>query len=246
MSHEPRPLALALALCAVLAAPLAHAGSCGGALGLSSENIYRGISLSEGRRSAFGDVHCAFAQNWVAGIGANTVQASRNGADTQFTVYLDRRWRLDDDWSAKLGVIHYEPFHADNRAGFQYDELNAAIGWRGRWLSTLAWGPRVGNAYIGGPAGYNGWLYIETAWRQPLGGRFSLDAGLGYAHPSASPPHDYHYANLALNAAIGDAYLSLSRVWTRSLNFRYNAFDPPFEFTFPSKQRWVGSVVWMY
>ena len=38
-------------------------------------------------------------------------------ADTQFTLYLDRRWRLDDDWSAKLGVIHYEPLHAENRAG---------------------------------------------------------------------------------------------------------------------------------
>jgi uncharacterized protein (TIGR02001 family) len=241
MSLASRALAIVL-----VASPLAHAGSCGGALGLSSENIYRGIAQSEGGVSAFGDIHCTFAQHWVAGIGANTLRPPRNGMDTQFTAYLDRRWRLDDDWSAKLGVIHYEPLHADNRAGFQYDEINAAIGWRGRWLNTVAWSPRVGNAYIGDPAGYNGWLYVETAWRQPLGGRFSLDAALGYAHPSGTPPHDYRYANLALNAAIGDVYVSLSRVWTSSLKFRYNAFKPPFEFTFPSRQRWVGSVVWMF
>jgi hypothetical protein len=246
MSPAPRTLATGIVLVGLVATSLAQAETCGGALGLSSENIYRGISQSDGRVSGFADVHCAVAQNWIAGIGANTIHIPRGGADTQFTVYLDRRWRLDDDWSAKLGVIHYEPRRAENRAGFQYDEFNAAIGWRGRWLGTVAWSPRVGNAYIGAAAGYNGWLRVETTWRQPIGGRFSLDAGVGYAHPSATPPHDYHYANLALNASIGDAYLSLSHVWTRALFFRYNEIDPAFEFTFPSQQRWVGSLVWMF
>ena len=64
--------------------------------------------------------------------------------------------------------------------------------------------------------------------------------------PRAHPPHDYHYANLTLNAAIGDVYFSLSRVWTSALNFRYMDGNPPFELTLPSKQRWVGSVVWMF
>jgi len=246
VSPSARLLAVTLVPGLLAAAPPAYAGSCGGALGVSSENIYRGITQSEGRASAFGDVHCRFAQSWAAGIGANTFRAPWGRSDTQLTFYLDRHWRLDDDWSAKLGVIHYEPLHAQNRAGFQYDELNAAIGWRGRWLTTAAWSPRVGNAYVGTPAGYNGWLRIETAWRQPLGSRVSVDAGLGYAHPSATPPHDYRYANLALNVAIGDAYLSLGRVWTSSLYFRYSEFNPPFEFTFAPKQRWVGSVVWMF
>jgi hypothetical protein len=246
MRPAPRTLAIGMSLGALFATPLAQAKNCGGALGLSSENIYRGISQSDGRVSAFADVHCAVAQNWIAGIGANTIHIPRGGADTQFTLYLDRRWRLDDDWSAKIGAIHYEPLHAENRAGFQYNELNVATGWRGRWLGTVAWSPRVGNAYIGAAAGFNGWLRVETAWRQPIGGRFSLDAGLGYAHPSGTPPHDYHYANMALNASIGDAYLSLSRVWTSALFFRYNEFDPAFEFTFPSQQRWEGSLVWMF
>ena len=244
--HSSRLLAIALVLGALVAAPIVRAESCGGTLGLSSENIYRGISQSDGEISAFGDVHCSFAQRWVGGIGTNTFRAPSGRADTQFTAYLDRRWRLDDDWSTKLGVIHYEPLHTEDRAGYQYDELNAAIAYRGRWLTTVAWSPRVGNAYIGAPAGYNAWLYVETAWRQPFGSHFSLDASLGYAHPSGTPPHNYHYANLALNAAVGDIYVSLSRVWTSALDFRYNQFNPPFEFTFPSKRRWVGSAVWMF
>lgn len=246
MSATPRARTFALAIAGLAATTVAHAGSCAGALGVSSENVYRGISQSEGKASAFGDVHCGFAQDWLAGIGANTIRAPQGRDDVQFTLYLDRRWRLGEDWSAKLGAVHYDTIHAENRAGFQYDELNAAIGWRGRWLTTIAWSPRVGNAYIGTPAGYNGWTRIETNWRQPLGDRVSVDAGLGYARPSGPPPDEYRYANLTLNATIGNAYLSLSRVWTSSLTFRYADFYPPFEFTFPAKRRWVGSVVWVF
>lgn len=246
MSRRSLAFAAALAFGTVFAAPLAHAGPCAGALGLSSENIYRGISQSEGHLSAFADGHCAFARDWVVGLGANTYRTPRRTDDTQFTLFLDRRWRLDEDWSAKLGLIHYEPLQAENRAGFQYDELNAALGWRGRWLLAFAWSPRVGNAYIGDPAGYNGWMRIETTWRQPLGAGFSMDVGLGHAHPSGTPPHDYRYANLALNAAFGDLYLSINRIWTGPLRFRYEALDPPFEFTFPARKRWVGSVVWLF
>lgn len=237
---------MALLLGALVAAPLARAGACAGALGVSSENIYRGIPQSEGRVSAFGDLHCAIAQDWVAGLGANAYRTPWGTDDVQFMLYLDRRWRLDGDWSAKLGAVHYEPLHAANRAGFQYDELNAALGWRGRWQATLAWSPRVGNAYVGTAAGYNGWLRVETGWRLPLGSRVSVDAGLGYAHPSGTPPRDYRYASLALNATFGDAYVSLGRFWTGSLRFRYAAFDPAFEFTAPARQRWVGSVVWLF
>ena len=239
-------IAIASGFVGLVAAAPARAGPCSGALGLSSESIYRGISQSEGRASAFGDLHCALAQDWIVGLGANAIRAPSGRSDTQLTAYLDRRWRLDEDWSAKLGLIHYEPMRAGNRAGFQYDELNAALGWRGRWLLAFAWSPRVGNAYIGDPAGYNGWMRIETTWRQPLGAGFSMDLGLGHAHPSGTPPHDYRYANLALNAAIGDVYLSINRIWTGPLRFRYEALDPPFEFTFPARQRWVGSVAWVF
>jgi hypothetical protein len=224
----------------------AQAESCGGALGLSSQNIHRGIALSEGRISAFGDLHCPFAEHWVAGIGANTIRTPQGRDDVQVTAYLDRRWRLGDAWSAKLGLIHYEPLQAGNRAGFQYDELIAALGWNGRWLATLAWSPRAGNAYIGEPAGDNGWLRVETAWRQSLGGRFSLDAGLGHAHPSGAPPQDYQYASLTINAAFGDAYVSLGRIWTGPRRLRYETYDPAFEFTFPAGRRWLGSVVWLF
>ena len=236
----------ALGLGGLALAPFASAADCAGALGLNSENIYRGIPQSEGRFSAFGDAHCTFAPGWVVGIGASTMRTPEEQADTQLTAYLDRYWRLGDDWSAKIGVVHFEPLQAANRVGYQYDEINAVIAFRGRWLTTMAWTPRVGNAYIGTPAGYNGWLRIESAWRQPLGSLFSLDAGIGYAHPSSNPPQDYHYANLALNVAIDDVYLGLNRIWTSARKYRYADFDSPFEFTFPAEQYWLGSVLWMF
>ena len=44
----------------------------------------------------------------------------------------------------------------------------------------------------------------------------------------------------------GRHYLSINRIWTGPLRFRYEALDPPFEFTFPARQRWVGSVAWVF
>jgi uncharacterized protein (TIGR02001 family) len=233
-------------LVALLATAGAQAADCTGAVGLNSENVYRGIPQSEGQVSAFGDLNCRFARDWVGGIGASTLRTPARGADVQFGIYLDRHWRFGEDWAGKLGIIHFEPLHAESRVGYRYDEISAAIGFRGRWLTTLAWTPRVGNPYVGAAAGYNGWLRIETAWRQPLGEVFTLDAGIGYAHPSANPPQDYHYANLALGAAIGHAQFGLNRIWTSSRRFHYTGFNPPFEFTFPAEQRWLGSVLWVF
>lgn len=228
------------------AATRVQAADCSGALGLNSENIYHGIPQSEGQVSAVGALNCQFSQGWVGGIGASTMRTPARGADLQLGLHLDRHWRLGDDWSARLGVIHFEPLHEESRVGYRYDEINATLGFRGRWLTTLTWTPRVGNPYVGAAAGYNGWLRVETAWRQPLGEVFSLDAGIGYAHPSGNPPQDYRYANLALSAVVGDVQLGINRIWTGARRFHYTGFDPPFEFTFPAEHRWLGSVLWLF
>lgn len=243
MKASLRCIALGLAL---LAPATARPADCGGALGLSSENLRFGISLSEGRPSAFADAHCRFAQNWDVGIGAASVRSPAGRATTQVSFYLDRHWPLGEDWSFQLGVSHYEPAAVELRPAYRYDEARAYLAWRGQWMLGLNASPRVGNAYLGAGVGYNGWWRAESSWRQPFADRYSLDAGLGLAHATGTPPLDYRYANLTLNANFGDAYLSLTRVWTSARRLRYDFTEPPFEFRFAPDQRWVGSVMWMF
>ncbi|MEZ5461330.1 hypothetical protein [Dokdonella sp.] len=224
----------------------AAAGSCGGAIGASSDNIYRGFDLGDGQWGGLGDVHCAFATNWIAGLGATRVHLPGLPEDVQLAVYLDRRWRLSDDWNAKLGLIHYDTLRAVNRPGLQYDEVNAAISFRGRWQASLAWSPAVGNAYAPGFSGDNAWMWLETAWRQPLGDRFSIDMGLGFARPSGRTPADYRYASVGINFYWSGVVFNASHIWTDRLTYTYDRPGQSFVFELPAQHRWTGSLVWMF
>ncbi|MGB0134844.1 hypothetical protein [Dokdonella sp.] len=229
-----------------LAMPSANAGQWGGAIGASSENIYRGIALSDGQWSGYGDIHYEFSPRWIAGIGANSIRLPGQPEDIQLTFYLDRRWRLGEDWIAKLGFVHYDTVRASNRTGLQYDEINAAISYRGRWLGSLAWSPKVGNAYAPELSPDSSWLWLETAWRQSLGERFSLDLGLGFAQASGTTPGDYRYASVGLNYSLGRAYFSASHIWTDRLTYTYGSGASGFVFELPAQNRWVGSLTWTF
>lgn len=249
-SVQPTRFAWACALhLALVVAPLAssaQAQTWGGALGASSENIYRGIGQSRGDPSVFADLHVGLGGNWLLGINAASVHPQDRPADSQFSLYADRRWRFGTDWSAKLGFVHYDSLHSENHDGLRYDELNAAIAWRGRWVSTLAWSPRVNNAYLDVISDDVAWLWAETAWHQPIGDHLSLDAGIGFGHPVHAPPHDYHYANLGVTFAVASASLSVGRIWASERKYSYELFNFPYELTLPSRQRWVASVMWLF
>lgn len=238
--------AWAILVACLLAATQAEAQTWSGALGVASENIYRGIGQSRGDPSLFANLYLNIDGNWVAGVAASTVHPEGRPADTQLSLHLDRRWRINPDWSASLGLAHYDTTHEENHEGLRYDELSSSLSWRGRWSATLAWSPRVNNAYLQVVEKPAAWAWGETGWHQPLGTRFSIDAGIGYAHALHGPPADYHYANVGVNLALGNAYLGLGRVWASEREFRYELFGFPYEVIQPSRQRWVGSLMWLF
>lgn len=230
----------------LLLATQAQAQTWSGALGVASENIYRGIGQSRGDPSLFANLYLNIDGNWVAGVAASTVHPDDRPADTQLSLHLDRRWRINPDWSANLGLAHYDSTHAENHEGLRYDELSSSLSWRGRWSATLAWSPRVNNAYLQVVEKPAAWVWGESTWHQPLGTRFSIDAGIGYAHALHGPPTDYHYANVGVNLALGNASFGLGRIWTSEREFRYERSGVPYEVTQPSRQRWVGSLMWLF
>jgi len=229
-----------------LFAPEARAGQWGGAIGATSDTVYRGIDLSDGQWGGLGDIHYEFSAPWVVGIGANSIQLPGRPEDVQLTLYLDRRWRFAEDWSAKLGFVHYDTMRASGRAGLRYDEINAAVGWRGRWQASLAWSPKVGNAYAPELSEDSSWLWLETAWHQPLVDRFSIDVGLGFARTSGNTPENYRYASAGINYSLGSVVFNASHIWTDTLTYTYGRGGQAFVFELPAQDRWVGSLVWMF
>ena len=243
--------------CAVvlLAAPLvADAADCGGALGFATDNVYRGVSLSGERPAWLLDGHCAFASGWVAGVAANRVHLVGRSANAQVSVYLDRRWQFADGWSAKVGAVHYDAASRAGQDGLRYDELNAAIGYRGRWTASIGVSPNATDLYFRGAmppiAGIEQRTYrnvwVEGTVHQPLVGRLALDAGAGIAFPGGSGNSDYRYGSLGLVWGTGDVYVYATRLWTESIRWRFEYLGTPMEAALPQRNGWVASMVWAF
>lgn len=246
--HDPRALprrrgvglwwSIALATVGTCVAPAAQAQGWSGALGVGSDNIYRGISLTDGRPAWLTDLHYDAGNGWGAGLGASAEHLRGQSAGAQLTAYLDRRWQLGDNWVAKAGVVHYDsPWNA--RSGYwRYDEINAAVGYRGQWTASIAVSPdRQGVAYP--RSGKVVSTSVELTFHQALAGRWSGDLGVGYANLDRAHHVDYEYGSAGLSCSIADARLYLLALWTGPISIPYRPETG-------SRLHWVTSVVWSF
>lgn len=175
----------------------------------------------------------------MIGLGASAERPPRESAGAQFTAYIDRRWRLGENWAAQIGVVHYDsPWNAWSNE-VRYNELNAAIGFRGRWRWAIALSPDT-TAVDGLWTVRKGFAAnTEITFHQPLGGRLAADIGLGYANRERISGGRHAYGNAGLSYAIEDFYIYSSVVWTTSRTFSYTAAPDP-------GARWVNSLAWSF
>jgi uncharacterized protein (TIGR02001 family) len=245
---------LVLAAC-LLATSHARAEGLGGALGFANDNVYRGISLTAGRPAWLADLHYDLGTDWVIGLGGTAERPPRRSASAQVTAYIDRRWQLNEDWASKVGAIHYAGAGqgcpsavsagcARTAGSLSYDELNAAIGYRGRWRASIALSANAGASYAARHVrnGFGAWA--ELTYHQLIADRFSADIGIGYADLTQRDVRNYRYGSAGLSYRVGDAYLYLTRLWTSPFIGVYP--DNPYSATSPSRARWVASVIWSF
>ena len=127
---------------------------------------------------------------------------------------------------------------------YSYDELNAAIGYRGRWRASIALSPNAGASYAARQvrSGFGAWA--ELTYHQPIVDRFSADIGIGYADLTQRGVRNYRYGSAGFSYRVGDAYLYLARLWTSPLIGAYP--DNPYSATSPARARWIASVIWSF
>ena len=217
----------------------------GGAIGIASDNVERGYSLTGGNPAWLADLHVGIGTAWVAGIGLSATRPPGESNATRAALYADRRWRINEDWSAKVGIAHYESFPARGDVYESYNELNSMIGYRGKWRFSLAVSPDLSSyAYWHIRRGLSAWT--EANLHQPLAGRLSLDAGVGYAYFRERAAQNYAYGSLGLSYGTGDAYFYLSRVWRQEMTWTLDAGGEWYDFSLPARSSWVGAIVWSF
>jgi uncharacterized protein (TIGR02001 family) len=191
----------------LLAAPMlvlilgrAHAAppAWGGSIGLSSNYLVRGISRSDNDPAVSGDVHVQFAGNFFAGIGAITSRIQpRAGTTLEVNATAGFAGALNEDWSGKLSVTHYETPWSDYADFYRYDEITGELGFRDRWFMSVTWSPNTSlYAPVYGPVAHRNTVAYETSYRQALKRGFSAFAGLGYYDLDDLFDEGYWYGSL--------------------------------------------------
>lgn len=239
--------AVLCAACGVLASVRAQAQGWNGSLALASDNLYRGLSLSSDRPAWLVDLRYPIGTDWTLGLGASGAIGERrpeqDSAVEQVVLRVDRHWQIDADWSARLGVAHYDEPWSFWRNQLRYDEISAAIGYRGRWSLSLALTPNRTSVYARSRYERSGVAtWTEATFRQPIVERLAADFGVGYAALSHSGDHDYGYISTGLSYGIDDVDLYLAYVWTDATAPRY-WWDVDGR---PVRSRWLASVIWNF
>lgn len=227
--------------------------ACGGSVGVSTDNLLRGSSLSGERPAWLLDLHCEPAAGWIAGLGASRVHLVGRSANIQWSTYLDRRWQVGEDWAAKVGVAHYDGARRAGEDGLRYDEVNAAIGFRGRWRLSVAFSPNATDIYYRGALApvpalaptRNRMTWVETTLHQPfMDSRLALDAGVGVAIPSGDRGSSYRYGNVGVRWQWRDASFFVTRIHTSAIRWRFELLGLTYEMDLPPRNAWMGTIVW--
>jgi uncharacterized protein (TIGR02001 family) len=210
-----RPLQLALLCCTVTAA----AGQWQGFLGVSSDNVYRGLTQSAGDPSIIGDAHWRGESGWFAGAGLATVNLNPGpGAPVEIAAYAGRATPLSRDLSGRFTLIHYEYPQERTSLAYGYEELLASLAWRDRAYLNLAYSPNTTRFTFQAIAVHRPAWSAELVGRQPLGNVWGADwsAGLGLGQYQMAAPIDrsYAYWNASLTATRAHWQLDIAAIGT--------------------------------
>lgn len=211
----------------------------GGLIGVGSDNIYRGSSLTDGRPGWLADIHYVAERSWVVGFSASAERPRDQQAAAQLTFYVDRGWHLNKDWSARLGAVHYEsPWNRWSDA-LRYNELTMSINWRDRWQLALAMSPDSPGISASHELRRDFVTYLESIYQQPLFGPWSLHVGVGYADLRRISDRRGTYASAGVGYSLGRAQIYSAMFWTDRGAQAYAT--PP-----DQERRWVTSLVWNF
>jgi uncharacterized protein (TIGR02001 family) len=220
-----------------LSTSLAHAGGWGGGVGLTSDKISHGISQSRGHPSLSLDLNYRADAAWMATAGLATLDRGSRQHAQEVTLGIARAWQLDEDWLGQLGYAHYQ-YTGDAPAGLRhYEELNAALGWKGRVAASLSLSPDTYSWYRSGRPRAGPAATLELTLNQRLHGRLALQAGAGYQQLLDMGDWGYGYTSIGLNWGWGPVQVYLSHLDSQA--GRRGLVPPGL-----AGERWVASLLW--
>jgi uncharacterized protein (TIGR02001 family) len=208
-----------------------------GSLSVSSDNVFRGLTQSQGEASVQADGYAA-ATHWFGGVSAESVKRlSYESTGAEVIGYFGYRQLLSEDWGVELSARHYDYPGNTYRSRYVYDELSAALNWRQQVLFELIASPDTYAAdyqrYGRGSA-----FAAQLSAHQPLPRGLSADVGGGVYALQQQIGASYAY----WSAGVGEQW----RTW--QFTVRYIGTDAEARHLFGplAGDRVVASLAWFF
>jgi uncharacterized protein (TIGR02001 family) len=170
-----------------------------GSLGLTSDFVYRGLSLTRGEPTGQASLDVEFANQFYAGgfiAGADPNPGPSPAVEMD--LWLGRYWRLTRDLSFDVRFSQYTYPDDPRRVNYNRSEITGTLGLRDRFFVAAVYSPNT--QALGSSPGYgDGHVWaVELSARQPLSDRFSLSAGVGHYSLEDVFLDSYQYFNVTL------------------------------------------------
>jgi uncharacterized protein (TIGR02001 family) len=171
-----------------------------GAVGATTDYLYRGVTQSDGQAAVQAAVQLNGARGWNVGLWTSTVDMNRDSSrGYEVDLHAAHTWLLDADWSAAVGLTHREYGGEDGALDYDHDELNASLSWQERITVSVAWSPNT-SLYYRGPVRGRTFAW-ELSLQQPLNAQWSVFAGAGRYDLSDLAREQYTYWSAGLTFA---------------------------------------------
>jgi hypothetical protein len=160
----------------------------GGDLAVTSDDIYRGLSESDGEGALQAELHAALGGTYLGAWVSTRKRSLYPYADEDVEVYFGHRFDLSGTWGATLEarsryfVAGAQPTSAD------YQELSGSLTYLDRWtVSVTAIPNAVRYWYYARLSRAPAWV-AETSGQWLIAGGFFVTAGAGYYYSTGTAP----------------------------------------------------------
>jgi uncharacterized protein (TIGR02001 family) len=208
-------------------------------MALTSDYLFRGVSLTDGDPAVQAGLHIRFARRWYASAWASTLKRSPDGfGRVELNLQAGRGWDLSSDWTASVGWARYLYPDAAASGRYDWDELSASLIWANRLSLTGSFSPNAPQAYALGVGRRRRATAVEASWRQPIAGPWSVVAAAG--RYSSSPFGQPYLAwNAGLSAQLGGFDVGLAHFGIDGAGRRRFG-------SAAADGQWVFSLAWRY
>jgi uncharacterized protein (TIGR02001 family) len=186
-----------------------------GSVGLTSDFVFRGLSLTRGKPAAQASLDVEFPREfYVGGFIATADPNPGPSPGVEFDLWAGRYWQLRDELSFDLRVSQYTYPDDPRRVSYDRSELTATVGFRNRLFAAAIYSPNT--RAVGSAPGYKdqGAWALELSARHAFDERFALSGGVGHYGLDGVYGGSYNYFNATLTATFTPFELQLAYLGT--------------------------------